>query len=185
MDLVLLLPALIQKRQLEKRPDVGPLARQRDEQRHVRGAVLQAFPVGVEVDGPVITAHRERVRRRVLADAHPLEQRKTGDPKVVGAVHRVGDGRRRRLRRRLIRRRGVGRRRGGRPGGGASSVYPAATHLEGLRTTGSAAPIDLGFRRKRNCRGRQNQLKPNGPRVLLWEIGGLRSHEIRVRIDDG
>lgn len=75
MHLVVPVPALVQHRQLEQRPHVRAIARQRDENRHVHGVVLGVLTVRVKVNCPVVPAHGERVAHYVLPDAHPFRQR--------------------------------------------------------------------------------------------------------------
>lgn len=89
-----LLPALIQQRQLEERPHVGSLAGQGNEEGHVRRIVLDALPVRVEIDRPLVPADGERVGGLVLADPDPLGQRVPVDLEVMGAIDGVGDRRR-------------------------------------------------------------------------------------------
>lgn len=105
VHLVPLLAALVQERQLEERPHVGPFAGQRDEERHVRRIVLHALPVGVKIDRPRVPADDERIRRHVLPDPHPFQQRIPRDLEVMRAVHGLRYRRRRRGRRRRRRRR--------------------------------------------------------------------------------
>lgn len=92
MHLVPLVAALIQKRQLEQRPHVRPLARQGDEQRHIRRIVLRALPVRVEVNRPRVVPDSEILGSDVLADAEVFGEGVSGDLEVVGSVDGVGDG---------------------------------------------------------------------------------------------
>ena len=101
MHLVPLLPTLIQKRQLKKRPNIGPFASERDEERNVRCIVLNALPIGVKIDRPIVPSHREYIRRYVLPNPNPLRQRIPRDLEPVRPPHRV----RQRHRRRRCRRR--------------------------------------------------------------------------------
>jgi hypothetical protein len=105
MNLMPLLAALIQKRQLKKRPHVGPFARQSDEQRNVGRIVLQALSVRVEIDRPRVTSDVKSIGRHVLSDPHPFRERVPGDLELVGTVHRLRHRRRRRGRRSRTRRR--------------------------------------------------------------------------------
>lgn len=89
MNLVLLLTALIDKRELEERSDVGALAGERDEDRNVSGIVLRVLPVGVEVNRPLVTSDGENVARNVLPHSHALRQRVSLDHELVRAVHRL------------------------------------------------------------------------------------------------
>lgn len=127
VDLVLLLPALVEQRQLEQRPHIGPLARQGDEQRHVRRRVVHALPVRVEVDRPLISTHRKGVRRDVLANPHALGQRITSDLELVRTIHRLRQGGGGSLGR-WLRGQREGRRRGGGPRGGAALANPTGAH---------------------------------------------------------
>lgn len=72
MDLVFPLAALINKRELEKRPDLTTLAGQRDEDRDVSGVVLGVLAVREEEDRPLVPSHGEVIARYVLPDAHPF-----------------------------------------------------------------------------------------------------------------
>jgi len=102
MNFVLPLAALVEERELEKRPDVGAFAGQGDEDGDVGGIVLGILAVGVEVDRPVVTSDGEHVARNVLPHSHPLRQRIALDHELVRPAHRL----RQRLR---IRRRRQGR----------------------------------------------------------------------------
>lgn len=68
MNLMLPFPTLIQQRQLEQRPHIGPIASQRNKNRDVRRVILWILAVGVEVDGPLVPADGERVARDVFPD---------------------------------------------------------------------------------------------------------------------
>lgn len=92
MHLVLFLPALIDKRELEQRPDISALAGQGNEDGDVGGAVLGVLAVGVEVDGPIVAANGEVVAGDVLADPHALGEGVALDGEPVGPVHRLRDG---------------------------------------------------------------------------------------------
>lgn len=70
MNLVIILATLVQKRELKERPDIGALARQRDEERYVGGVILAALAVGVEVNGPGVAADGEGIGREELSDPH-------------------------------------------------------------------------------------------------------------------
>lgn len=91
MHLVIPIPTLIHHRQLEQSPHVGTIARERDEHRDVHRIVLGVLPVGVKVNRPVITAHRERVAHYVFTHAHPFGQRVTLHRETVRSVHRLAD----------------------------------------------------------------------------------------------
>lgn len=92
MNLVLPLPTLINQSQLEQRPHVGPLARQRDENRDVRRIVLRILPVRVEVYGPLVPSHREILARDVLTDPHAFSEGVALDDEAVRSVYRLGYG---------------------------------------------------------------------------------------------
>lgn len=94
MHLVALLAALIQQRQLEKRPHVGPLASQRDKKRNVRRIVLHALAIGIEINCPRVSTHHERIGSYVLADPKALRQGIAGDFELVRSVNGLGDRRR-------------------------------------------------------------------------------------------
>lgn len=90
MDLVVVLAALVQQRELEERPDVGALASERDEERDVGGVVLGALAVRVEVDRPSESPHREGFGGDVLADPHALGQGVALDLELVRPIHGLG-----------------------------------------------------------------------------------------------
>lgn len=91
MHLVIPIPTLIHHRQLEQGPHVRTIARERDEHRDVHRIVLGVFTVGVKVNRPVVTAHRERVAHYVFTHAHPFRQRVTLHRETVRSVHRLAD----------------------------------------------------------------------------------------------
>ena len=70
MNLVIIPATLVQKRELKERPDIGTLARQRDEERYIGGVILAALAVGVEVDGPGVAADGEGIGSDELSDPH-------------------------------------------------------------------------------------------------------------------
>ena len=86
--------ALVQQRQFEQGPNISALAGERDEQRDVRGVVLGALAVGVEVDRPLVATDDERVGGDVLPDAYALGQRETPDLELVEAIDGLGPRRR-------------------------------------------------------------------------------------------
>lgn len=94
MHFVPLIPTLIQKGQFEESSHIGSFARERDEERDVRGIVLDALAVWVKIDGPRIPAHIKRIGRYVLPNPNPFGQRITRDLKMVGPVDGLGDRRR-------------------------------------------------------------------------------------------
>ena len=103
MHLVPLLPTLIQKGQLEKCPNVGAFAGQRDEERHVGRIVLHALPIRVEINRPIVPSDRKHVGGHVLPNPDPLRERVPRNLELVRPPHRL---------RHRHRRRGAGRRRG-------------------------------------------------------------------------
>ena len=72
MNLVIPLAALINKRELEKRPDFTSLASQRDEDGDVSGVILRILAVREEEDLPLVSPDGEVIARYVLPDAHPF-----------------------------------------------------------------------------------------------------------------
>ena len=72
MNLVLLLAALVDERELEEGTHVGALAGEGDEDGDVCGVVLGVLAVGVEVDGPLVPAYREGIARDVLPNPIPF-----------------------------------------------------------------------------------------------------------------
>ena len=70
MNLMLAFATLIQQSELKQSPNIGALTGQRDENGDVNRAILYILPVGVEIDGPVVTADGEDVTADVLAGAH-------------------------------------------------------------------------------------------------------------------
>jgi hypothetical protein len=97
MHLILTLAALVDERELEQRAHIGTLAGEGYEERDVGSAVLGALPVGVEVDRPVESPHVEGLGSDELPHPDSLGERVARDFEVVGAVHRLGDRRGRRL----------------------------------------------------------------------------------------
>lgn len=122
------LPTLIHERQLEQSPNVGPLARQGYEQRHIHRIILNALAVGIEIDRPLVAADAERIGGDVLPDPHPLRKRVAGDREVVRSVGRLGDGGRGGLGRRLGIRRGL-RGEGGRRFARRTALAGDSAHL--------------------------------------------------------
>jgi len=106
MHLVPLLATLIQKGQLEKCPNVGAVAGQSDEERHIGGIVLHALPIWVEINRPIVPSNGKLLGGHVLANPDPLGERVPRDLELVRAPHG--------LRHRHGRRGGGRRRRGGR-----------------------------------------------------------------------
>lgn len=72
MNLVMPLPALVNERELEKRPDFGAFASQCDEDRHVRRVILRVLTVRVEEDPPLVASDGKVIARDVLPHAHPF-----------------------------------------------------------------------------------------------------------------
>lgn len=105
MHLVPLPLALIQKRQFEQSPDVGAVAGQSDEQRHVIGVVLDALAVRVEIYRPRVAADHKRFGPDVLSDPHALGERVPTDLEFVASIDGFGARRRTRGRRRQRQRR--------------------------------------------------------------------------------
>lgn len=89
MHLMLPFAALIDKGQLEQRPDIRTFAGERDEDGDVSRVILWVFAVRVEVYGPLKPTHCEIIARNVLSNPHALSQRKTLDHELVRAVHRL------------------------------------------------------------------------------------------------
>lgn len=92
VHLVFPLATLVDESELEQRPDIRPLAGQRDEHGDVGGVVLRVLAVRVEVDGPLKPADGEGVAGDVFAYAHSLRQRVPLDDELVGPIHSLGDG---------------------------------------------------------------------------------------------
>lgn len=80
-------PTLIQQRQLEQRPNIGPIASQRDEDGDVSGVILGVLAVGVEVDSPLVPADGESVAGDVFSDPDSFGQRVAFDREAVGSVY--------------------------------------------------------------------------------------------------
>lgn len=89
MNLVMPLPALVNERELEKRPDLGAFASQRDEDRHVSRVILGVLAVRVEEDPPLVASDGEVIARDVLPHAHPFRQSVPLYHELVRAVHRL------------------------------------------------------------------------------------------------
>ncbi len=103
VDFVVPVPTLVHHGQLEQSPHVGAVASERDENRDVHRIVLGVFTVGVKVNRPVVTAHRESVAHYVLTHTHPFGQRVALHGETVHSVHGLADkaGRRCRVQSRL------------------------------------------------------------------------------------
>ena len=70
MDLVIIPATLVQKSELKERPDIGTLARQRDEERYICGVILATLAIGVEVDGLGVADDGEGIESDKLSDPH-------------------------------------------------------------------------------------------------------------------
>lgn len=100
VHLVPLVPALIQERQFEERSHVGPVTRERDEQRHVGRIVFDALAIRVEVDRPIVTPNGESIGRNVFPDSNSLRQGVACDLELVRTIYGISYRRRCRQRRR-------------------------------------------------------------------------------------
>lgn len=87
MNLMLPFPTLIQQRQLEQRPNIGPIASQRDEDGDVGGVILGVLAVGVEVDSPLVPADGESIAGDVFPDPDSFGERVAFDREAVGSVY--------------------------------------------------------------------------------------------------
>lgn len=139
-----LIATLIQKGQLEKRPNVGAIAGKRDEEGNIGGIVLRALPIRVEINRPIVTTHRENIRSYVLPDPDSLGERVPGDLELVGASHRLGY-RRRRGRRRIGRGRWVGGTGGRWPRGFSENLTHARATVSGSGSMGEIEVSEVGF----------------------------------------
>ena len=92
MHLMLPFAALIDKGQLEQRPDIRTFAGERDKDGDVSRVVLWVFSVRVEVYGPLKPTHCEIITCNVLSNSHAFSQRETLDHELVRAVHRLRHG---------------------------------------------------------------------------------------------
>ena len=72
MNLMIPLPALVNKSELEKRPNFSPFASQRDEDGYIRRVILRILTVRVEEDPPLVSSDGEVIARDVLPHAHPF-----------------------------------------------------------------------------------------------------------------
>lgn len=87
MNLMPLLPTLIQKGQLKKSPNIGSFASKSNEEGHVGSIILNAFPIRVEIDSPIIPTNREYIRRYIFPDPDPFRQRIPRDLELVRTPH--------------------------------------------------------------------------------------------------
>lgn len=92
MDLMLPFATLINKGELEERPNVGALASEGNEDGDIGGVVFGVLAVGVEIDGPLEAADGEVVAGDVLADADALREGVALYGEVVGPVDGLGQG---------------------------------------------------------------------------------------------
>lgn len=92
MNLVFPFPTLIHQRQLKQGPNIRAFARQRNENRHVRGIILGVLAVGVEINRPLVPSHGEIVAGDVLPNSHAFRQRIPLDYEPVGPIHGLRDG---------------------------------------------------------------------------------------------
>lgn len=91
MDLMLALSTLVEQGELEEGSDIGALAGEGDEDRHVKGVVFCILAIRVEVDRPLVTSHCEGVAGDIFARPHALGERVAADGKIVRAVDRFCD----------------------------------------------------------------------------------------------
>ena len=89
MHLIPPLPTLIQKRQFEQSPNIGPFAGQSHEQRNIGSIILGAFAIGVEIYGPQVAPNHEGIGSYVLSDSDPLGESVAADFELVGAISGV------------------------------------------------------------------------------------------------
>lgn len=92
MHFMLPFPALINKSQLEQRPNIRTLTRQRDKNRNVSRIILRVFSIGVEVYRPFVASDGEIIARYVLPDAHSFGQGVALDHEPVRTVYGLGYG---------------------------------------------------------------------------------------------
>lgn len=82
-------PTLIHQRQLKQSPHIRPFTRQRNEHRHIHRTILDILPVGIEVNGPIVSSDGESVAGYIFAGTHSLGQRVTSNGELVRAIHRL------------------------------------------------------------------------------------------------
>lgn len=93
-------PALIQKRELQRSPNVHPLALLHYKQRHKPRVIAFVLPVGIEIDRPLTAADGELLGGDVLAEPYPFREGIAVDGELVRSDDHVGGRDRRSPRRR-------------------------------------------------------------------------------------
>jgi len=91
VDLVAGAAGLVEEGELEEGADVGALGGEGDEHGDVAGVILVVFPVGVDVDGPVVAADGEGVAGEVSAGADALGEGEALEGVLVRAPHGLSD----------------------------------------------------------------------------------------------
>jgi hypothetical protein len=89
VDLVAAAAGLVEEGELEEGADVGAVGGEGDEDGDVVGVVLGVLAVGVEVDGPVVAAHREGVAAHVPPGPYALRHREPLHRVLVRPPHRL------------------------------------------------------------------------------------------------
>lgn len=104
MNLMLPFPTLIKQRKLEKSPNIGAIASQSNENGDISRIILRIFPVGIEIDCPLVTSDGESVAGDVFSDPDSFGQRVAFDCEAVRSVYglRHGERSRRRWRRHFV-----------------------------------------------------------------------------------